>query len=567
MPTADAPTPLDRLAALAREADAPGIARDALTRARRIAEGRFYVACIGQFKRGKSTLLNALVGVPVLPTGVVPVTSVVTILRYGPELAARARPHDAEWIRIDPCLLSDYVSETGNPENAKGIEVVEVFVPSSLLARGMCLVDTPGIGSTLEGNTAVTRAFAPQIDAALVVLGGDPPVSNEELALIEDVAARVDTLIVVLNKADRLSDAERREAKVFTERVLNQGLGRAITPILEVSATEQLTGHGPPRDWSGLVARLESLARDAGSEIVESAERRGLKLLAGRLLQELDERHGALTRPLRESEQRIAVLKQCAAEAERSTDDLGALFAAEQQRLARTFAAHRERFLAQAVPAARAELAAGLASAEERRRSALRRHAFALTQDIYRRWVDRWRAEEQPAAEQIYREATQHFVEMANRFLERLVKSGEAAFLTLPHALGPEVGFRTKSRLFYTEMLPLTARSPLDWLLDLLRPPGAAFRALERSTGDYLEHLLTSNAARIMNDLNDRVLEGRRGLESEVRACLREVYASAERALDDARAQRASGESAVRIALERIERLRRDVISTANEEG
>lgn len=72
-----------------------------------------------------------------------------------------------------------------------------------------------------------------------------------------------------------------------------------------------------------------------------------------------------------------------------------------------------------------------------------------------------------------------------------------------------------------------------------------------------------------MNDLNDRVREGRRGLESEVRACLREVYASAERALDNAGAQRAAGESAVRIALERLERLHREVhvLSKANEEG
>jgi hypothetical protein len=188
-----------------------------------------------------------------------------------------------------------------------------------------------------------------------------------------------------------------------------------------------------------------------------------------------------------------------------------------------------------------------------------------LVQDIYRRWVDRWRAEDQPAAEQIYCEATQRFVEMANSFLERLGRSGEAAFLTLPRALGPEVGFRTKSRLFYTEMLTLTARSPLAWLLDQLRPQGAARQYLHRSTGDYLEHLLTRNAARIMNDLNERVLESRRRLESEVRACLREVYASAERALDDARAQRAAGEPTVRIALERIERRRREVhvLSTA----
>ena len=55
----------------------------------RINEGRFFVACVGQFKRGKSTLLDALVGEPILPTGVVPVTTVPTVLRYGNQRTAR----------------------------------------------------------------------------------------------------------------------------------------------------------------------------------------------------------------------------------------------------------------------------------------------------------------------------------------------------------------------------------------------------------------------------------------------------------------------------------------------
>src|SRR5713101_8280435 len=74
--------PLSILIRLASEADTPGIAKDAAALAERIAEGRFYVACVGQFKRGKSTLLNALIGDPILPAGVAPVTSVVTVIRY-----------------------------------------------------------------------------------------------------------------------------------------------------------------------------------------------------------------------------------------------------------------------------------------------------------------------------------------------------------------------------------------------------------------------------------------------------------------------------------------------------
>jgi ABC-type uncharacterized transport system ATPase component len=69
---------LRELGRLAAELGAESAAEEAAALAERIAEGRFHVACVGQFKRGKSTLLNALVGAPILPSGVVPVTAVVT---------------------------------------------------------------------------------------------------------------------------------------------------------------------------------------------------------------------------------------------------------------------------------------------------------------------------------------------------------------------------------------------------------------------------------------------------------------------------------------------------------
>jgi hypothetical protein len=185
---------------------------------------------VGQFKRGKSTLLNALVGDTVLPTGVPPVTSVVTIIRYGAERSARVRVAGRGWQAIPPESLSSYVSEAQNPQNRERIEAAEVFLPAPLLAGGMCLVDTPGIGSVFAAGTEATRAFLPHIDAALVVLGADPPISGEELTLVAEIAARVGTLIFVLGKADRLSEEDRREAIAYTERVLETRLGRLIGP-------------------------------------------------------------------------------------------------------------------------------------------------------------------------------------------------------------------------------------------------------------------------------------------------------------------------------------------------
>src|ERR1035438_9050536 len=147
---------LGQLVSVAEELGEGAIAADVRQLVARINEGRFFVACVGQFKRGKSTLLGALVGEPILPMGVVPVTAVPTVLRYGNQRTARVLIGET-WRTIPPDDLPLYVSEELNPENSKQVSGAEVFLPSPLLASGMCLVDTPGIGSVFAGNTETDR--------------------------------------------------------------------------------------------------------------------------------------------------------------------------------------------------------------------------------------------------------------------------------------------------------------------------------------------------------------------------------------------------------------------------
>jgi hypothetical protein len=179
MPPADAT--FEVLADVARELGDDAAAADVTALKQRLDEGRFFVACVGQFKRGKSTLINALVGDAVLPVGVIPVTAVVTVVRNGDARRVRVKTRVADWHDVPLAELASYVAEEQNPDNVKEVLAVEAYVPSPLLASGMCLVDTPGLGSVHASNTAATRDFVPHIDAALVVLGADPPISGEEL--------------------------------------------------------------------------------------------------------------------------------------------------------------------------------------------------------------------------------------------------------------------------------------------------------------------------------------------------------------------------------------------------
>lgn len=270
---ADGAAKLLGLARLGKALGAQSIADDGSALAARLAEGRFYLAGIGQFKRGKSTLINALIGSPVLPVGFIPVTAVPTVIRYGAQPRARVQARDGTWSKVAVSDLQQYVSEEFNPENAKRIAGVEVFVPSALLSTGMCFVDTPGLGSVFTGNTAATHAFIPHIDAALVVMGADPPLAGEELALVEAVGKEVQHLILVLNKADRTTDDEREAATGFTLKVLEKRLQRKVGPVFEVSAAERMENRGPERDWG----KVAGGARGACSRLRTSVDSAGLR--------------------------------------------------------------------------------------------------------------------------------------------------------------------------------------------------------------------------------------------------------------------------------------------------
>ena len=548
----DTAAPLRQLAAVATQLELISLSTEAYAFADRVAAGLFYVACVGQFKRGKSSLLNALVGGAQLPTGVVPVTSVVTVVRYGRERCADIHFGRDVPKRVSLEDLRSYVTERENPHNAKGVTVAEVFVPSQLLASGMCLVDTPGIGSVSLENTAMTETFVPHIDAAIVVLGSDPPISADELTLVDAVARQTAELVFVLNKADRDVEAVRREARAFCESVLATRLGRSVAPLLEVSAAEQLAGSGPHRDWPQLVSRMRKLAEGAGSHLVRAAADRGVRVLGARVLHEIGEREAALTRPFAESEQRIAALKQAAESAERSLGDLGYLLTAEENRLQARFTERQQAFRGRVVPVARDELHGALRAAESRSRSERWREAHRAAQGIYRRLLEAWRKEEQPIAEATYRTAMQRFVDLANDFLAGVATRSGVPSVELPPVLGAEQGFRSKSGLYFTELMYITTRSPLRWFADLFRLPKSFTAALERHALDYLERLIVTNAMRVTSDLDDQVRESRRRLERDLRERIRDVYRVAARALERAQAQRRLGVEATTDELARL---------------
>lgn len=194
----------------------------------RFEEGRFHLAVLGQFKRGKSTLLNALLGHSLLPTSVVPLTAIPTFVQYGPDLRIRVRYRDGKpldefagkSVEEAEKILEGFVTEQGNPKNRLGVKQVDILHPAPILQHGVVLIDTPGVGSTFTHNTRGTLKFLAQCDAALFVVSADLPLTEVEAEFLKAVRSKVARLFFIFNKIDYLSEPERESAVGFFKQVL-----------------------------------------------------------------------------------------------------------------------------------------------------------------------------------------------------------------------------------------------------------------------------------------------------------------------------------------------------------
>lgn len=314
----------------------------------RLASGRFHLAVLGQFKRGKSTLLNALLGEAVLPVSVIPLTSIPTFISAGPTRHARIIFRDSrapvQFSSGDAsamsAFLAQYVTEADNPHNHLGVSEVELSHPAPILRHGLVLIDTPGIGSTFRHNTDATLSFLPQCDAAVFLVSADPPITEVEIEFLKHVRAGVTRLFFVLNKADYLTDDERQQALQFLKSVLTeQGFSPEVV-LFPVSARLGLQSklEGETAKWaqSGLdrveAHLVEFLAREKNAVLTNAIARKSADVLANVLLR-LNLTLQALRLPLEELQKRLAIFEQKLAEIDRERLTAKDLLAGDKRRM------------------------------------------------------------------------------------------------------------------------------------------------------------------------------------------------------------------------------------------
>jgi replication fork clamp-binding protein CrfC len=246
---------------------------------RRLNDPSIRVIVVGEFKQGKSKLINALVNAPVCPVDDDIATSVPTVVRHGDPASASvlvpradAEPTDEVALERLPINIGDlaaYVSESGNPGNAKKLVAAEVFLPRRVLAGGLTLVDSPGVGGLGSTHTLTTLTALPTADAMLLVSDASQEYTEPEIRFLRQAMRITPSVVGVLSKTDLYPDW-RRVAELDVGHLAQVSPEIPLFPVssdLRLEAARQQDGElNNESGFPGLVGHLRT-------EIVGKAER------------------------------------------------------------------------------------------------------------------------------------------------------------------------------------------------------------------------------------------------------------------------------------------------------
>jgi len=195
------------------------------------------VAVVGEFKQGKSALVNSLLSEALCPVDDHVATSVVTVVSHSssPSVTVRRRGDDGTVMveHADPALRRELITEAGDDaarvvgqgaaqgvvgvaaEARASIERVDIRVPNRLLSTGLVVVDTPGVGGLRPSHASATRAFLPSADALIFVTDATSELTATEVEFLREASAVCPDVVVALTKVDlfpqwrRIRDLDR----------------------------------------------------------------------------------------------------------------------------------------------------------------------------------------------------------------------------------------------------------------------------------------------------------------------------------------------------------------------
>ncbi|GHH71288.1 dynamin [Streptosporangium violaceochromogenes] len=291
MTTPDPAGPVARLLRYANEVHSlagrcgrPDLAEVLATSAARWKDECTDIVVAGAQKRGKSRLLNTLVGHPdLLPVDADVATNCFLSLRRGPRLTAvvhRGTDKGPVQTPITVESIPDYASMRGDAGKRRDVVSVDITVDNPLL-EGLRLLDTPGVDSLTVGHRQVTVAMLQRADALLFTLSAqDQPVLRHELEFLAEAAERVQAIVFVLTKVEdsanwrSLQEENRARLRTFVTEAIAADPGRAavLAPLLEapwIPVSSKLAEAAEAKRRQGRPERAEALRARSGMDVLE----------------------------------------------------------------------------------------------------------------------------------------------------------------------------------------------------------------------------------------------------------------------------------------------------------
>lgn len=301
----------------------------------RLGDPMVRVLVVGEFKQGKSQLVNALVNASVCPVDDDLATAVPTAVRHA-ETAGVTLVWDGESGRrteVPIDQLAQYVSEAGNPANRKGLLRAEVGVPRKLLTGGLVLVDTPGVGGLGSAHGAMTTAALPTADAVLLVSDAAQEYTAPELEFLGTAMALCPTVACVVTKTD-LYPQWRRILDLDRGHLAAAGIDAdlfAVSSVLRLEAVrsddaELNAESGFPELVrflrAGVLARADELdRRSTAQDVLAVADQLAAGMRAELSAQRHPEAAGELVAELERAHTRAAALKDRSARWQQTLGD------------------------------------------------------------------------------------------------------------------------------------------------------------------------------------------------------------------------------------------------------
>lgn len=276
---------------------------------------KIYIVVLGLFKRGKSSLINALIGDNLAPVAITPLTSVITFFQYGDSKKAEIVFENNSKRTVEVDEIVGFVSEEFNPENTKKVRQVKVWLPSKIL-KNLVLVDTPGFGSLYEHNSDTTISFIPKIDAGLFVLSADLPMSKADGEFLKDISMRVPRLFYLLNKKDLLRDEDLEKLLKFNMKSIagQTGPNSSCIDLVPVSAKQYLESSTDDlKQQSGipdLKIQLIHLADEEGNDLIRESATNRIREMLDQMIQFLSLQRSAYNTPIEDIEAQMHHLRQ-----------------------------------------------------------------------------------------------------------------------------------------------------------------------------------------------------------------------------------------------------------------